>query len=454
MNDQEQSNEEERVVLLESLRARTTVAPISLLGFILPPALFVPYFLIEHVSVLRIVMWVAAGFGCMFVRSTYARQMLPTLDSATFSELKSVDNRLLVSSIANQTAVGAGIWIIQSPTAPPLVVPLFVTIILIMFALGVMTNLFSDFRAYAVSSPFLLGQPIIFWLMQPQFGWAIATSLLLSILLSFPLVRRGGQIFRDSVLMRFEKNRLLEEVEHQKELTEAALEDARAANESKAFFMAAASHDIKQPLHAVGMLTDTLLMSELPPPTRSILEKQRISINRMRILFDDLMDISRFEAGAFELTRRTVDIREVVQLLDEEFSNQCADKGIAWHARSIPARVHTDPDLLVRLLANLLHNALRYTSSGSISCIGDEQNDKVAITIRDTGRGIAAEDQGKVFEQFFRVSSEEDGNIGAGLGLAIVRHVADALDIEVQLESEPGVGTQFRLLLGKAQGSS
>ncbi|MEX0943632.1 MAG: HAMP domain-containing sensor histidine kinase [Pseudomonadales bacterium] len=444
---EEQATEADSIVLLESVRARTSIAPISALGTFAPTILFIPFLLLQGVPLLMVAAWVVPAFFTTLARTLYSQRVIKDLDSRPLDGLVRADRWLRISSVTNQTLIGMGIWLIQSPTSEPLVLPLFVTLIIVTFSLGVMVNLFSDFRTYAISAPMLLGQPIIFWMLQEGFGWAIGTALLAATALSYALVRRGSEIFRESVLMRFETDRLLEQVESQKVIAEDALDEARAANESKAFFMAAASHDIKQPLYALGMLTDTLMMSELPTHANSILQKQRRSIDRMTHLFDDLMDLSRFERGVFELSFREVPSRELAQILDDEFEPLCREKGIDWQLKIEPVMLSTDPDLLMRLLRNLLHNALRYTDQGAIGCHAEVTDGLLKITISDTGRGIEQHDQERIFKEFIRLENPNDGNTGAGLGLAIVKYIADALDLDLQLNSQPGVGTSFHFAI-------
>jgi signal transduction histidine kinase len=218
--------------------------------------------------------------------------------------------------------------------------------------------------------------------------------------------------------------------------------------------MAAASHDIKQPLYALGMLTDTLMMSEIPDSAMSILQKQRRSIDRMSHLFDDLMDLSRFERGVFEINFQEIGSHELAQVLDDEFEPLCREKGIDWQIAFERTVLSTDPELLMRLLRNLLHNALRYTDAGRICCSATVAGDVFRFSIEDTGRGIEPRDQHRIFKEFIRLENPNDGNTGAGLGLAIVKHIADALNLELDLNSEPGVGTCFEFAIPIARVAS
>ena len=432
----------DETVLLESVRARITVAPVSLLGIILPAVLFVPYVFSQDVPAFNTFAWVGGILVGMSIRTVFSRRVSLRIDEMSADELDHADRRLRLSSIVNQALMGSGIWLIQAPADDTLILPLFVTLLQTMFLLGVMTNLFSDFRTFAWSAPLLMGQTAAFWLTQGELGFAIAISMAIAMALMYALQWRASHIFRQSVLMRFEKDELLDDLEEEKAKTEDALAEAQGANRSKAYFMAAASHDIKQPLYALGMLTDTLLMSEQTEGTRSILGKQRRNINKMTFMFDDLMDLSRFEQGVYKIDSIWAGTSELREVLDDEFLPQCKEKGLKWTIDLPDARIMTDPNLLLRLCRNLLNNAVRYTDSGEVCFRAVSRGETLEFEISDTGSGIAEQDQPRVFEQFVRV--EEGIRDGAGLGLTIVKHIVDALGYDLRMDSEEGCGTTFR----------
>lgn len=285
----------EQIVLRESLRARATVAPVSVAATFSAIVLFIPFMLSQGVLYSSVATWAVPIIVLMIMRGYYSSHIRAQVDNFTYAHLLKADWVLRISSILNQTAVGVGIWIIQSPTIDSNVLPLFMTLVTVIWSIGVLGNLFSDFPSFVLSMPLLIFQPAAYWLIHGDIGISISTGMVLAMLLMVLLVRRGTAIFRESVLMRFEKDKLLEKVEEERKKTEEALAQAQAANESKAYFMAAAGHDIKQPLYALGMLTDTLLMSNPSDTAAPILLRQRESIAHMREHFDSLMDLGRLE---------------------------------------------------------------------------------------------------------------------------------------------------------------
>ena len=176
------------------------------------------------------------------------------------------------------------------------------------------------------------------------------------------------------------------DVEHRQ--TEQALAMAQAANDSKAFFMAAAGHDIKQPLFALGILADTLLLSDPAASTVPLLKRLRNSIDQMSRHFDTLMDVGKFQNDSFDVNRTRFGLGEFSERIDLEIAPLCASKGLVWKLDMDDVTVFTDPELLLRLFRNLLTNAVQYTDSGEVCCSAKAHGDIVEFLISDTGIGI------------------------------------------------------------------
>ena len=229
----------------------------------------------------------------------------------------------------------------------------------------------------------------------------------------------------------------------EREKTEQALMEARAANESKAYFMAAAGHDIKQPLYALGMLTETLLMSEPTESAKPILLRLKDSIQEMTKHFDTLMDIENFHHGNFELSLCTIELAHFASRIDLEIAPLCAEKALVWNLDFDNLRGFSDPELLLRVFRNLLTNAVRYTDAGEVSCTAVAEGDYVTFRISDTGPGIEKQYQQTVFEQFTRLGDIAIPADARGIGLSIVRKIDEALELNLKMSSVPGEGTTF-----------
>ena len=435
------------IVLRESVRARVSVAPFSVLATFLSICLYIPFMVIQGVTYGSIALWAMPIMLLMIIRGVLSHGINQKLDAFSDAEVQQADGRLRISSVVNQGTVGLGVWIVQTPEPGEIVVPLFMTLIVVIWSIGVLANLLSDFRTFILSMPLMMGENAVFWLLQGDLGLSIGLSMILATLLMVMSVRRGSVIFRDSILMRFEKDAALNRVEAERQNTQNALRRAQAANDAKAYFMAAASHDIKQPLQALGLLTDTLLMSNLPPSTGPVLQSQRESITLMSAHFDALMDMGRFEGGRFQLTISRFRLGDFASCIDREIAPLCAAHDLAWQLDMDNVLVSTDEALLLRLMRNLLTNAVRYTDSGAVSCRAKAANEWVEFEIADTGCGIATEYQEVVFNEFVRLANNGVRSSGAGLGLSIVKKISQALELELQMSSSPGMGTRFTFRL-------
>jgi signal transduction histidine kinase len=230
----------------------------------------------------------------------------------------------------------------------------------------------------------------------------------------------------------------------------AKLQEAMRA---RALFLAAASHDLRQPLYAISILADTLALHEMAEPARQTLAKQREAIAVLRGLFDNLLDLSRFDSGEIRAVARQVSLREILMPVAMEHEVVSRAKGLEWHCEIADAEVRTDPELLRRLVGNLLSNASRYTPSGSVRLAATIVDGVVRIEVSDTGVGIPPELQGKVFEEFVQLDNpSRERDRGVGLGLSIVKKIDGLLGSRLRLESKPNEGTRitFELPLAEA----
>ncbi|MBI5618055.1 MAG: hybrid sensor histidine kinase/response regulator [Gammaproteobacteria bacterium] len=231
--------------------------------------------------------------------------------------------------------------------------------------------------------------------------------------------------------------------------------DAEQANLAKSRFLAAASHDLRQPVHALGLLLDVLRGQELNPAQAATVEQLARSTAALDGLFDGLLDISRLDAGVVAVEWSAIPLAPLLASLVGELAPEARARELALRLRAQPLTVRSDALLLGRILRNLLANALRYTPRGGVLVACRRRGERVAVEIRDTGIGIAPSEQEAVFDEFYQCGNRErDRSLGLGLGLAIVRRLARLLDIPLELHSHPGRGTRFRLLLPEAAASA
>jgi signal transduction histidine kinase/ActR/RegA family two-component response regulator len=230
-------------------------------------------------------------------------------------------------------------------------------------------------------------------------------------------------------------------------LRDAMLQAEQATNARTRFF-AAASHDLRQPLHAISLYLPLLLKRMEKSESREMLGAIQNSCNAMRSLLDSLLDISRLDAGVIEPEISAVPLLDVFDQLGMEFAPQAAAKGL--ELRVVPADywVRSDAALLERILRNLLTNAIRYTAKGKILLGARRAGSSVRIEIWDTGIGIDHDTLDHIFEEFYQADNpERDRSRGLGLGLAIIERLATLLGHGLGVRSWPDKGSVFDITL-------
>lgn len=294
----------------------------------------------------------------------------------------------------------------------------------------------------------------LMWVFSPgiaEVGWIERSTAILIALFGFILVALGRdayRLFRESFEIR------MEQVELNRRL-QAALERAEEANRAKTRFLAAASHDLRQPIHTLSLFGAALAMRDLDPRTREISQNINVALQGMASQFDALLDISKLDAGVVHVNRAALEPRRLVERLAHEFAPAARAKGLELAAScTFDGIVLTDRLLLERILRNLVDNAVKYTDTGSIRLGVTRGGADVVIAVGDTGRGIPAAEHARVFEEFYQLDNpERDRTRGFGLGLSIVKRLADLLGIRLDMESAPGEGTTFRLHFAAASES-
>lgn len=223
--------------------------------------------------------------------------------------------------------------------------------------------------------------------------------------------------------------------------------EAERANKANTAFLAAASHDLRQPVQALSLLNGALrrtVSDELP---LEMIESQQHSLDAMTNLLNSLLDISRLDAGKVEPEIEDFRIQRLIDRLFSEFSRQAKQKTLKFESDRCDTVVRSDPNLLSEIIQNLVSNAIRYTDRGSVRLTCRHVGDDLWIDVTDTGVGIDADQIDEIFEEFHQVRTSGADKEGFGLGLAIVRRLAELLGHEIAVESHPGQGSTFSVRL-------
>lgn len=241
------------------------------------------------------------------------------------------------------------------------------------------------------------------------------------------------------IKLRIQTAALADDLRKQKEIAEAA-------NLAKSTFLAAASHDLRQPVHALGLFVGALREIPMAPEGKRIVERIEASAHAMDGLFAALLDISRLDAGTVEVRRRGFAVHPFLDRICRDHTEEARAKGISIKPQPTSLIALSDPVLLERIARNLVSNAVRYTDVGRIVVGCRRRGDRVAIQVWDTGRGIPADQIGRIFEEYYQLGNpERDRAKGLGLGLAIVRRLADLLGCALTVRSKVGSGSCFEV---------
>jgi PAS domain S-box-containing protein len=234
---------------------------------------------------------------------------------------------------------------------------------------------------------------------------------------------------------------------------------AEAADRAKSVFLAAASHDLRQPIHALGLfLTALRSMAQTPAIPSSelvdICHRMQSSLDSLGQLLNMLLDVSRLDANAVQIVREPTELAALLDELGQEFAPLAREKGLQLRVACTDLWVDTDPTVLRRILANLLSNAVRYTPRGRVLLGCRRRGSEVEIQVWDSGIGIAPEQREAIFEEFYQVgqsTAQHHEAHGLGLGLPIVRRSAHLLQAPLDLCSQPGLGSMFSIRLPRCE---
>ncbi|MGB1561524.1 MAG: ATP-binding protein [Sinimarinibacterium flocculans] len=389
--------------------------------------------------------WAALVLGVLALRTRWLLRLADDGDRSDEDKLRHIAWLFWLSGVVQAAVVGFFAF-----------VPVAIAAVITIYVVGVCSatlHATAGFRTVCVPYTLIMMLPVaIAWVLAPNLDVTVLervvfgalTLIYITTLLSH--ARGLHEVFADSYrirLQRLELNLRLRE----------ALDRAELANQAKTRFLASASHDLRQPIHALSLFSGSLLLRPMDERTGAIARQIDQAVQSLASQLDALLDISRLDAGVIESAISTVDLHLLLTQLTEEFRPQAEDKKLRLDLRCERGlMVRTDPMLLQRILRNLLSNAIKYTDRGSVELVGVRDGRRCGISVRDTGRGIPDAEHARIFEEFYQLQNpERDRSKGLGLGLAIVRRLTDLLGVELRLESAPGAGSCFRIELPLAR---
>jgi len=283
------------------------------------------------------------------------------------------------------------------------------------------------------------------------YAYQLAGILLLIMSLTTVLARNYRQALQRVIDLKIQADELLVQLRVEKQAADAARREAEIANRAKTQFFTAASHDLRQPLHAMGLFAEALRSKVHDDEVAHLVNSINASVDALEELFSELLDITRIDSGGVAVNPQHFEIGDIFGKLRLHFEPTAFEKGLSLRLRGAKHMVHADPLLVERILRNLVSNAIRYTQDGTVLVGCRKRGDRVLLQVWDTGPGISEHEQARIFDEFYQVpgsvvaSSHE--RKGLGLGLAIVKRLAGLLDAPLTIRSQVGRGTVFTLEL-------
>lgn len=431
-------------ITADAIRFQYRNLGVTLLGLLAFPAVSI-IVLWNHISQPLLLGWGAVSYSVFLLRAllvrAYSKRNPPDHEAPRWG------NYFAVSTFIAGVVWGfAGIFFIVPDSTPHQV--FILTVIIGLAAGSVITTSYwlPSFYAYALAS---VGMMIINMFSKGTPIW-ISLGALSSIFLL--LVLRMGHVsnknIRESIRLRFENLELIEKLREQKT-------QAEQANRAKTQFLASASHDLRQPVHALALFASALKYEVGSAKGQDIMQHLAKSIESIDELLSSLLDISKLDAGVVKVNAADIRLQPIFNQMRSEFQAQAERLNLGFRVRDTALAVRSDPVLLSNVIRNLVGNALRYTRQGGVLLACRRRGRGVSIEVWDTGIGIPQAEQQRIFNEFYQLNNpERDRSKGLGLGLAICQRLCALLNHELTLDSRVGKGSLFRIAVPQARSRS
>ncbi len=351
---------------------------------------------------------------------------------------------MLLAVVAGLIWAFAGVFFAHGSSAEPSQILLIAVILTVTFAswpiyacwlpsLGVFTLL--------SVTPLVLRLALMFGLSR----LVIALLLVCVVIFIFYSGRRFNDIVQMSVRNDQENEELVKRLTLEKKLAEKLRRETQEQSRLRARFFAAANHDIRQPLQAIGIYIQLLQQSQ-DAKTRAVVEQLAKTTSALQTLVAQILEVSRLEAGHINIDKQPLKLQTLLEDLAMEFEPIAKEKGLSFTLKNLDVIVYTDAQLLSRAIRNLITNAINYTNSGGVILAARLiANKTVSICVVDSGAGIEKSEQKRIFESFYRSHATRDTVEGYGLGLSIVKVICEQLGMRLSASSRLGRGSIFRI---------
>jgi two-component system phosphate regulon sensor histidine kinase PhoR len=258
----------------------------------------------------------------------------------------------------------------------------------------------------------------------------------------------------EEILLKEKLSKLESSIKRMFEKSKSDIEYMKKLQRARSEFIGNVSHELRTPIFAIQGYIETLLNGAIDDPkvNRNFLSKANHHTMNLNNLLNDLINISMIESGEMQMSFRYFEIKPYLCELVEEYRHMAEEKNVQLILHEIPTELYVlgDKERLKQVFTNLIHNAIKYTEQGKVEIIVVEEKKFVNFIIKDTGIGIPESDLDRIFERFYRVDKARSRAVGGtGLGLSIVKHILEAHNTKIQVQSKLGVGSEFSFKLKK-----
>ena len=410
----------------------TKAARSATLANILAPLLCIPMFK-DEVSFLNLALWL----GYMGIVVSIRTWMVYRLPHEEDKILHPQHDLKIMTYAVGIVGFGWGLgWILMAPELHMVNRMIYVymttaAMISSMFAYSVNTATF-----YAFTLPIMIPSlGTVLWSFN-IFPWPFTVGLASLYIVVLSIAKNFAKTFENSVRLRFRNERLYQELATERD-------QSIAANVAKSKFIAVASHDLRQPMHAVNVYLELLSLDNLPSLEKKSISKIKSSITTLNAMFDSLLNISKLDADVMQVSHRVFRLEDLANTIRDLNEAKASSKGLTLTIDVPDLMVRGDKLLLQQITNNLVSNAIQYTESGHVVVHFESAHEGLVIEVSDTGCGIAPSEQQHIFNQFYRADKTRALHDGLGLGLSIVQRLCNLIGADVHVMSEPGQGAKF-----------
>lgn len=407
-------------------------------------------FIYRYVPLSIFIAWACLTLGVETLRARYANGVLRRGHDIDPQRTHRI---FVIHAGLAGSAVGLG-TVLFMPRLPIVEQAMFGIIVLVMPAAGVAVSQSSRYMAIAYSLGIIIPATGVWMTLHPQQGVAAAMETTLYAAFIFIVASEGDRLLLRSIMIRHERDRLVRDLEQRNRDVRAAMTLAEQSALARARVLAAASHDLRQPLHALSVYSAVLAANPPPGTMREVGSNIDQIVRSLGSLLHGLLDLSRLSSGHYTIDRQPTALDQLLRSVGAEFERPASEKGLTIIQELSPASVIGDPMALGRVARNLLDNAIKYTDRGTITIAtaldASTSPPSAIMTVTDTGKGIPDSELSRIFEEFYQLDNPgRDRSKGVGLGLAIVRRLCELSGAEISVESQVGVGTRFIVRLSE-----